>query len=89
MTAIFAANDEMAMGALQAVSQSGKEGEILIAGLNANPDAKEAVDAGQLTMTYDKNGNLQGYSAIMAAVTKLNGETLESAYEVPGILYSK
>ena len=89
VTAIFAANDEMAMGALQAVSQSGKEGEILIAGLNANPDAKEAVDAGQLTMTYDKNGNLQGYSAIMAAVTKLNGETLESAYEVPCILYSK
>lgn len=89
VTAIFAANDEMAMGAQQAVAQSGKDGQIMIAGLNANPDAKEAVDAGTLTMTYDKNGNLQGYSAIMAAVAKLNGDSIESAYEVPGILYVK
>lgn len=87
--AIFAANDEMAMGALQAVSQAGKEGQILIAGLNANPDAMEAVDAGQLALTFDKNGYLQGYSEVMAAVKKLNGGELESAYEVPGFLYTK
>lgn len=88
-TAIFAANDEMAMGALQAVAQNGKEGQILIAGLNANPDAKEAVDNGQLALTFDKNGTLQGYSAVMAAVTVLNGDKVESAYEVPGLLYTK
>lgn len=84
--AIFAANDEMAMGALQAVQQAGKDGEMFVAGLNANPDAVEAVKAGQLSLTYDKNGNLQGYSAVMAAVMVLNGEEIETEYEVPGIL---
>lgn len=85
-TAIFAANDEMAMGALQAVAQNGREGDILIAGLNANPDAVEAVNEGRLALTFDKNGYLQGYASVMAAVMTLNGETLESEYEVPGML---
>ena len=53
----------MAMGALEAVSQAGKSGQILITGLDANEDAKAAVDAGTLAITCDKNGIGQGYEA--------------------------
>lgn len=88
-TAIFAANDEMAMGALEAVSQAGKEGSILITGLDANSDAKAAVDTGTLAITCDKNGNGQGYDGIMAAIKLLNGETLVSSYIVDTFLYTK
>jgi len=65
--AIFAANDEMAMGALEAVSQAGKSGKILVTGLDANADAKKAVDEGRLAITCDKNGYDQGYQGVAAA----------------------
>ena len=39
-----------------------------------------------MALTFDKNGYLQGYASVMAAVMTLNGETLESEYEVPGML---
>ncbi len=87
--AIFAANDEMAMGALKAVEEAGKAGEILITGLDANDDAKEAVDSGILAATCDKNGYGQGWAGLMAAVKKLNGETLEERIVVPTSLYVK
>ena len=89
VAAIFAANDEMAMGALEAVSQAGKSGQILITGLDANEDAKAAVDAGTLAITCDKNGNGQGYEGVMKAVMLLNGETLEPNYVVDTYLYTK
>lgn len=87
--AIFAANDEMAMGALEAVAQAGKEGQILITGLDANPDAKEAVDAGTLAITCDKNGHGQGYYGVKAAIAALNGEKLLDNYIVETFLYTK
>ena len=89
VAAIFAANDEMAMGALEAVSQAGKSGQILITGLDANEDAKAAVDAGTLAITCDKNGIGQGYEGVMKAVMLLNGETLEPNYVVDTYLYTK
>lgn len=90
VTAIFAANDEMAMGALEAVSQAGKEGEILIVGLDATDDAKAAVDAGTLLATCDKNNYGQGYMSMEAVKSYFeNGNTIEPTVEVPAELYVK
>ncbi|MEE8884970.1 MAG: sugar ABC transporter substrate-binding protein [Eubacteriales bacterium] len=86
--AIFAANDEMAMGALKSVQAAGKT-DILISGLDANDDAKEAVDNGELAVTCDKNGYGQGWCGVMAAVKALNGETLADRIDVPTELYTK
>lgn len=87
--AIFAANDEMAMGALEAVAQAGKAGEILITGLDANADARKAVDEGTMAITCDKNGYGQGYEGVMAAVRFLQGESLDPFIVVPTELYLK
>lgn len=48
--AVFCFNDEMAMGALAAV-KAGKRTGILITGMDANKDAREAVAKGELAMT--------------------------------------
>jgi ribose transport system substrate-binding protein len=48
--AVFCFNDEMAMGALAAVKASRRQG-IQITGMDANKDAREAVDRGELAMT--------------------------------------
>ena len=48
--AVFCYNDEMAMGALAALEAEGRD-DVLITGIDALPDAVEAVGAGQLAMT--------------------------------------
>ncbi len=48
---IYAANDEIAMGAAQAVAAAGKTGKVIITGLNGVPPALKAVAAGRLSMT--------------------------------------
>jgi ribose transport system substrate-binding protein len=48
--AVFCFNDEMAMGALAAVKAARRTG-ILITGMDANKDAREAVGRGELAMT--------------------------------------
>lgn len=87
--AIFAANDEMAMGALEAVAQAHKDGKILISGLDANADARAAVDAGRLAVTCDKRGYEQGYQGVMSAVKILKGEKLPQRVQIQTELYLK
>ena len=48
---IYAANDELAMGAAQAVAAAGKTGKVTITGLNGVPPALKAVMAGRISMT--------------------------------------
>jgi len=77
VNAIFASNDEMAMGAVEAVDQAGLTGKILIAGLDANADALQAIKEGKMTLTCDKRGYDQGYVGVEAAIKFLNGEPID------------
>lgn len=77
VNAIFASNDEMAMGAVEAVDQAGLTGKIIIAGLDANQDALEAIKEGKMTLTCDKRGFEQGYVGVEAAVKVLNNEPVD------------
>jgi ribose transport system substrate-binding protein len=56
LTVIYAANDEIALGAAQAVDAAGKTGQIVITGLNGVPQAIKAVKDGTLSFTYDTDG---------------------------------
>ena len=55
VVAIYAGNDELALGVAQAVSAAGLTGKIVITGLNGVPPAKAAVAAGELGMTVEIN----------------------------------
>jgi len=77
VNAIFASNDEMAMGAVEAVDQAGLTGKIIIAGLDANRDALEAIKEGKMTLTCDKRGFEQGYVGVETAVKVLNNEPID------------
>lgn len=80
--AIFASNDEMAMGAVEAVDQAGLTGKIIIAGLDANRDALEAIKEGKMTITCDKMGFDQEYVGVETAVKVLNNEPVKA---FPGV----
>ena len=75
--AIYAENDEMALGAYEAVAQAGKTEQIIIAGTDGNADAIAAIKDGKLALTCDKDPYTQGYKAVEAAVKFLKGETLD------------
>ena len=52
---IYAANDELALGAVQAVNSVGKKGQVVVTGLNGIPPAIRAVKQGDLGLTVELN----------------------------------
>lgn len=73
--AVFAHNDEMALGALEAIKASGRD--IIVVGFDATDDAVASVKKGELSATVAQQPELIGQIAIESAVKALNGEKLE------------
>lgn len=80
VTAVFAHNDEMALGAQEAISASGKK--IVVVGFDATDDAVAAVKAGSLAATVAQKPDEIGKIAMETAIAYLNGETVEEVIPV-------
>ncbi len=65
--AILASNDEMALGAIQAVNSAGKRGQVVVVGDDAIPAALEALKSGDMLATIDGNTDQVGYQAVKTA----------------------
>jgi len=78
--AIFCCNDEMAMGVVEAIDAAGKTGSILVTGVDANADARQAIKDGKMYATCDSQPYYQGYDSVMAAAKILRGEPVEDFY---------
>ena len=81
--AVLSNNDEMAIGALSAIEAAGKLGDILVAGVDASPDALDAMDKGRLNMTVFQNAAGQGEGGIKAAIALARGEEIDQITWVP------
>lgn len=81
--AIVAANDEMALGAIEAVNGANQTPgqDILITGFDANDDAIVAVGAGTMLMTVEQQPDLMGVIGVETALKLFNGESVDS--EIP------
>ncbi|WP_411337583.1 substrate-binding domain-containing protein [Ruminococcus gauvreauii] len=81
---IVAANDEMGMGALNAIQGAGMS-DIIVCGIDANDDAKEAVKAGTFGCTVFQAAEGQGKWGAIAAYAASQGKdftTLDIPYEL-------
>ncbi|WP_025026315.1 ribose ABC transporter substrate-binding protein RbsB [Caldalkalibacillus mannanilyticus] len=78
--AVFAHNDEMALGALQAIEASGRE--VIVVGFDATEDAVKAVQDGKLAATVAQNPSLIGKIAVETAMKALKGEAVDSTIPV-------
>ncbi len=76
INAVFAHNDEMALGALTAVQSSGRD--IMIVGFDATDDAVKAVEAGHLAATVAQQPDKIGSLGVMAAMDVLDGNAVEA-----------
>jgi len=74
--AIFAANDMMALGAIQYLSEIGEADDVLIASFDALEEARNAIKDGNLDVTIDQLAAEQGYLGVQFAIRALAGETL-------------
>lgn len=72
IAAVFAHNDEMALGALQAIEASGRD--IQVVGFDATDDAREAVSGCRLDATVAQQPGMLGQEAVAAAERALAGE---------------
>ena len=85
---IFAINDPSAMGCYDAVEQATVELEkdILIYGVDGNPDIKQMIKDGQVEGTGSQSPNTLGFDSMVAAFKILNGEEVEHKIDVDTFL---
>ena len=75
LDAIICENDGMAVGAGNA---AGADSGIIITGVDGTPDGYEAIKDGRMTGTVAQDGGIMAASGLEAAVTLLDGGSLES-----------
>lgn len=75
--AIASNNDEMAIGALQALGKN--PNHILIAGVDGTPDALQMLKSGKMIATIFQDAKGQGEGAVDAAIKLANGEKVEKS----------
>ncbi len=79
---VFAHNDEMILGAIEAAQAAGREG-IIFVGFDAIDDAVAAVEAGTLAATIAQQPAVMGQLGVEMAVSYANGVTIEAYIPVP------
>lgn len=85
---IFAQNDEMALGAAQAVKSAGLK-DILIVGIDGQPDAHDAIKNGDITATIAQQPAKMGEIAIQAVIDHYQGKKVKKTTVSPIYLVTK
>ena len=70
---IWAANDDMALGALAALEQAGRD-DVAVVGIDAVPDALTAIEDGAMTATVSSDGPWQGGIGLAIGYCVATGE---------------
>ena len=89
---VWCANDNMGMGAIQALKEAGLAGKVLVTGTDGNPEAFDAIKAGYMTSTEFQDSRYQaqlGLSMCLDAKEgKLDVASLPTKYRswlIPGV----
>jgi ribose transport system substrate-binding protein len=80
---IYAANDTMALGVIEAMNGSSKGAGIIVIGTDAVPEAIKDVKEGKLDGTIAAFPYKLGYNGLVLAVRALEGEKLPATVQAP------
>ncbi len=84
---VFANNDEMAIGAIQAMKAGGMDmADVVVVGVDATQDALLAMQAGDLDATVFQDAAGQGSGAVNAALALAAGEDVDQKVYIPFVL---
>ncbi len=83
-TIVLGNNDEMALGAIQALKSSGVGmKDVIVAGVDATQDALAAMEAGDLDVTVYQSAKGQGEGSLETVLKIARGEKFEQKVDVP------
>ena len=86
---VVAHNDEMALGAYDALADAGLAGQIPVIGIDGIDAAKESVEAGELNATILQDVQTIGEKTVEVAIAMAKGEDVEDVYNVDPVLLTK
>lgn len=89
LKAVFATNDQMALGAMEALAARNLTGKIILVGFDATREAVRAVQAGMMHGTVAGHGFAMGRQAVEAAIKAIKGEPIEKHIEIHPTLVTK
>ena len=84
--AVFACNDEEALGAIEALDAAGRLEGTMVSGFDGNSDALKALTAGRMTVTMFQNAPAQAGDAVQALLDFLAGKTVEERIRTGAVL---
>lgn len=87
--AVYAANDEMALGALEAIKASGRSKDIVLIGCDAIDPSLEKIRAGELNATIAEPPFFLGKKGLEIALSHLKGESVEKSIILDSTLVTK
>ncbi len=82
ITALFACNDVMALGALEAIAAAGRASTISVVGFDAQDDARKAITEKRMAATIAQNPREMGRMAVITAMRLMKGETVPAEQPV-------
>jgi ribose transport system substrate-binding protein len=85
---ILAANDEMGLGALDAVTAAGRLDKTIIVSINFMENVQDAIKEGKIYASIDKGPYKQGMTSAEVATKYLSGEPIRDYYQIPVIGYT-
>ena len=80
--ALFACNDMMALGAMEAIAAAGRTGKIRVIGFDAVDDARKAILAGTMIASVAQFPGDMGRLAVESASKLIKGEAVEQSQQV-------
>jgi D-allose transport system substrate-binding protein len=89
LVAIFAANDGMALGAVETVFAAGKQDQVTVIGVDGNSDAVRSIRDGRLDASVAQLPYLVGKQAVENAGRVLAGEGVDEFIYVPTLVLTK
>jgi ABC-type sugar transport system substrate-binding protein len=83
---VCANNDEMALGAINALKAANILDKVWVGGVDATSEALAAMEAGELEVTVFQDAKGQGAGGVQAAVDLVGGKAVADYVDIPYVL---
>jgi ribose transport system substrate-binding protein len=89
LNAVFATNDQMALGAMEGVAAQHSSGKIFVVGFDAGKEAVRAVKSGAVSAVIAQYPANMGKQAVEASIKAIHGESLPKVIDTGTALVTK
>ena len=89
LKALFASNDNMAMGAIQALKSAKVLDQVMVVGFDGNPEAAQAILDGDMAISVAQRPYNMGAIGIESLVKLIKGETLPPVVDTGAVVVNK